>query len=353
MGNENGRRPDSTLDHALETPAAVYEIVKVLGPHKLRIKPEAKADGQSAYSIGRRCYGKFTVSNCDFFLLDTRSHRTLHNVDNPGNPQASMIGKRQLAWLKEGIRTSKSDFIFVVSSVNFMVPHVGSGGGDDKQAAIKKDDTWTVFLKEREELIEFWDDLDKAVSYLPATSTTVLRSRSRTASGNSPVARTTPLTTPHKDEEEGPQMGNSNTGPAPATSDGRAYAMADIPQASEPSPTTVVQVNTSSATPWSDGERWFAFPHPQVIFHFHDALTGDFATRRPSCWASASASQATAKARQGVPASHIAWLGPSLAAALASSPSAIERTHELDARSALMEPSSPTAHMHPLMRRRR
>jgi hypothetical protein len=24
-----------------------------------------------------------------------------------------------------------------------------------------------------------------------------------------------------------------------------------------------------------NGERWFAFPHPQVIFQFHDAYTGD------------------------------------------------------------------------------
>ena len=83
-GTKTAGVPDSTLDAKPGDPnAAVYEIVKVLGPHKLRIKPEAKADGQSAYSIGRRCYGKFTVSNCDFFLLDTRSHRTLHNVDNP------------------------------------------------------------------------------------------------------------------------------------------------------------------------------------------------------------------------------------------------------------------------------
>ena len=24
-----------------------------------------------------------------------------------------------------------------------------------------------------------------------------------------------------------------------------------------------------------DGKRWFAFPHPQVIFQFHDAFTGE------------------------------------------------------------------------------
>ena len=79
--------PDAGLDAQPGNPnAAVYEIVEVLSPTRLRIKPAAKAKGKADYSIGRRCYGKFTVSNCDFFLLDTRSHRSLHNVDNPGNP---------------------------------------------------------------------------------------------------------------------------------------------------------------------------------------------------------------------------------------------------------------------------
>ena len=129
--------PDSKLDGQPGNPnAAVYEIIKVLGPTKLQVKPSAKATGKASYSIGRRCYGKFSVSKCDFFLLDTRTHRNLHNVDKPDNPKATMIGKQQLKWLKDGIRKSKADFIFVVSSVNFMVPHVGSGGGSDKQATI-------------------------------------------------------------------------------------------------------------------------------------------------------------------------------------------------------------------------
>ena len=155
---------DAKLDAESGDPnSAVYEIVEVLGPHRLRINPPAKTNGSQTYSIGRRCYGRFSVSNCGFFLLDTHSHRNLHNVDNP---KATMLGKQQFAWLKDGIENSKADFIFVVSSVNFMVPHVGSGGGDDKQTTIKKDDAWTGFLREREELIEFWDGLDKGVFVL-------------------------------------------------------------------------------------------------------------------------------------------------------------------------------------------
>ncbi|HAO94589.1 MAG TPA: alkaline phosphatase, partial [Verrucomicrobiales bacterium] len=84
--------PDASLDAEPGNPnSAVYDIVKVLGPNKLKVSPAAKASGQASYSIGRRCYGKFTVSNCDFFLLDTRSHRSLHNVDKPDNPEATML----------------------------------------------------------------------------------------------------------------------------------------------------------------------------------------------------------------------------------------------------------------------
>ena len=72
------------------------------------------------------------------FSFWTRAAPKSHNADKPDNPKATMIGKKQLNWLKEGIRKSKSDFIFVVSSVNFMVPHVGSGGGKDKQTAIRR-----------------------------------------------------------------------------------------------------------------------------------------------------------------------------------------------------------------------
>ena len=49
---------------------------------------------------------------------------------------------------------SKADFFFVVSSVNFMVPHVGSNAVGKGMVA-NKDDAWTVFLNEREQLIKF------------------------------------------------------------------------------------------------------------------------------------------------------------------------------------------------------
>ena len=271
--------PEAELDAQPGNPnAAVYEIVEVLSPTRLRIKPAAKAKGKANYSIGRRCYGKFTVSNCDFFLLDTRSHRSLHNVDNPSNPKATMLGKQQLNWLKTEIKKSKADFLFIVSSVNFMVPHVGSGGGSDKQATIKKDDAWTVFLKEREELIEFWDGLDKGVFVLTGDlhnsfAIKITDNVYEFASGPHNSINHAPM----KDEGGRPSNGKFKYGPRECDIRWSSYAMEDIPRAHRTFPHyCVVQINNVFNNPVKrGGERWFAFPHPQVIFHFHDALTGD------------------------------------------------------------------------------
>ena len=271
---------DALLDSQTGDPnSAVYEIVEVLGPNQVRISPAAKADGKQSYSIGRRCYGKFTVSNCDFFVLDTRSHRDLHDVDNPDKPSASMLGKQQFNWLMDGIKSSEADFIFIVSSVNFMVPHVGSGGGDDKQLTLKKDDAWTVFLEEREELIEQADQLDQPVFVLTGDlhNSFAIRITDNVfefASGPHNSINHAPMT----DEGGRPINGKFKYGPRECEIRWSTYAMDDIPRAERIFPHfCVVRVNNVFNNPVErDGERWFAFPHPQVVFQFYDALTGEF-----------------------------------------------------------------------------
>ncbi len=279
-GTETAGVKDSELDSQTGDPnSAVYEIVEILGPNEIRISPAAKATGTQSYSIGRRCYGKFSVSNCDFFILDTRSHRDLHDVDNPDKPGASMLGKQQFKWLTKSVAESESDFIFIVSSVNFMVPHVGSGGGADKQLTIKKDDAWTVFLDEREELIELCDQLDQPVFVLTGDlhNSFAIRITDNVfefASGPHNSINHAPM----KDEGGRPANGKFKYGPRECEIRWSTYAMEDIPRANRTFPHfCVVRINNvyNNAVE-KDGERWIAFPHPQVVFQFYDALTGEF-----------------------------------------------------------------------------
>ncbi|MDP6448265.1 MAG: alkaline phosphatase D family protein, partial [Pirellulaceae bacterium] len=133
--------------------AGVYEIVAVVDKNRLRVRPSPKQNGRVSYSIGRKSYYRLRVGNCDIFLLDTRTHREMHDTKEPGKKGLSLLGSAQKKWLLDGMRKSDADFLFVVSSVNFMVPHVGGG----KVRADNKDDAWTVFLDEREQLIQAWD----------------------------------------------------------------------------------------------------------------------------------------------------------------------------------------------------
>src|SRR6185503_1396133 len=111
-----------------------YDIVEVIDPHTLKLHMPAKVTDQVSYSIGRRSYGKFRFSNCEFYLLDTRG--------------VSMIGFDQRDWLLKSMKESDADFFFVISTVPFMIPHTGSGG-----AALNpeyKEEAWTGFFDERE-----------------------------------------------------------------------------------------------------------------------------------------------------------------------------------------------------------
>jgi hypothetical protein len=80
-----------------------------------------------------------------------------------------------------------------------------------------------------------------------------------------------------KDEGGRPSNGKFKYGPRACDIRWSSYAMADIPRANRTFPHyCVVQVNNVFNNPVErDGERWFAFPHPQVIFQFHDAITGE------------------------------------------------------------------------------
>ncbi|HEY2932903.1 MAG TPA: alkaline phosphatase D family protein [Acidobacteriota bacterium] len=265
---------DNRLDEVGGDPnAGVYEIVQVLDKNRLRIRPAARHNGIQSYSIGRLSHHRMRIANCDFFMLDTRTFRQMHDVENPGKPGISMLGQKQKAWLKREMSASDADFFFVVSSVNLTVPHVGGGA----IRASNKDDAWTVFLREREELIAFWDSLGRPVFVLTGDlhNSFAIKVTDRVwefASG------------PHNSSNH--RAGDEGDRPANGVFDSRgrkveirwsSYFLDDIPRPQLRFPFyCVVQVNNVFNSPPQAGEtRWVAFPRPQVIFQYYDGLTGD------------------------------------------------------------------------------
>ena len=189
-----------------------------------------------------------------------------------------MIGRVQREWLLKAMADSEADFLFVVSSVNFMVPHVGSGGGKDVNEVVKKDDAWTVFLEEREMLINFWDHLKKRVFVLTGDlhnsfAIKVTENVWEFASGphNSVNHR------PKDDEGDRPANGPFKYGPRACDIRWSTYVLSDIPRVNRIFPHyCVVQVNNVFNNPVErDGERWVAFPKPHVMFQFYDGLSGE------------------------------------------------------------------------------
>jgi len=264
---------DNDLDGVGGDPnAGVYEIVEILDPQRLRIRPAAKEDGTPSYSIGRQSYYRFRVANCEFFCLDTRTNREMHDTQQPDKPGLSMLGKPQQHWLLDGMRQSDADFLFVVSSVNFMVPHVGGG----KIRATNKDDAWTVFLDEREQLIRAWDELGRPVFVLTGDlhNSFVIQITDRVwefASG------------PHNsnnhwytDEGSRPASGKFKYGPRECDIRWSTFFRDDIPREELQHPMyCVVQVNNVFNNPPQLGaERWVAFERPQVVFQYYDGRTG-------------------------------------------------------------------------------
>ena len=75
----------------------VYDIEKVVDKHTLQLHMPAKVSDEITYSIGRRSYGSFKVSNCEYFLLDTRGSRDMHDTSDRGKEGLSMLGKHNAA----------------------------------------------------------------------------------------------------------------------------------------------------------------------------------------------------------------------------------------------------------------
>ena len=258
--------------------AYVYDIIEVVDAHTLRLHMPAKTTDVVTYSVGRRSYGKFQVANCEFYLIDTRSARDMHDVTERDRPGLSMLGGAQKRWLIDSMQQSDASFFFFISSVPFMIPHSGAGGFESDAA--NKEEAWTGFFDEREQLIEFWKDLNKPVFVMTGDL------------HNSFAVKITDkiwefCCGPHNSVNHVPALDESNrpaTGPfkfGPRVCDIRwsSYILPDLPRLERLYPHfCIVQVNNVFNMPQKIGDtRWIAYPHPQIIFQYYDGRTGELA----------------------------------------------------------------------------
>ncbi|MEM8668461.1 MAG: metallophosphoesterase family protein [Planctomycetota bacterium] len=257
----------------------VYDIVEVVDKHTLRVHMPAKVDDRDlSYSIGRRSYGSFRVSNCEFFLIDTRGDRDMHDVRQRDKPGVSMIGRPQREWLLRSMKESDADFFFVISTVPFMIPHSGAGGFEADAA--NKEEAWTGFFDERELLIREWEELGKKVFVMTGD---LHNSFAIKVTDNIWEFCCGPHNSvnhvPKNDESDRPATGKWTFGPRECDIRWSSYILPDLPRLQRLYPHfCVVQVNNVFNMPKQlDGKRLVAYPHPQVVFQYYDGRTGELA----------------------------------------------------------------------------
>jgi alkaline phosphatase D len=256
----------------------VYDIVQVVDRHTLKLHMPAQATDEVSYSIGRRSYGKFRVSNCEFYLLDTRGDRDMHDVKQRDKPGVSMLGRHQRDWLLKSMKGSDADFFFVVSTVPFMIPHTGSGGFELNPE--NKEESWTGFFDEREQVIAEWEKLGKKVFVMTGDlhnsfAIKVTDDIWEFCCGPHNSVNHVPV----NDESGRPATGKWKFGPRECDIRWSSYILPDLPRLERLYPHfCIVQVNNVFNMPQKLGERrWVAYPHPQVVFQYYDGRTGELA----------------------------------------------------------------------------
>ena len=266
--------------------AGSYGLVEVVDQHRLRVTPKFAADEKVAYSIGTHHYYDFEIANCHYFVLDTRGERAQYDPDKVRDPGQFILGETQKKWLRDGIAASTADFVFISSSVPWMVFHtdfhVAVAHNREPRVSPKtgrsyKEDGFTGALVEREELIDFFDGLDKQVIIL---------------TGDLHCAFAIQITDNVWEFMMGP-MGSGNHTQSTAgypprggwfDSEGRqvlvkwmAAAPDEVPYfRSRANYYGVIHVNNvQKASGPKDGEAlWIAYDKPQVVLSFYDAHSG-------------------------------------------------------------------------------
>jgi hypothetical protein len=243
----------------------VYGINRVVDAHTVELHMPAKVSGEVSYSIGRSSYGKFRVANCEFYLLDTRGAREMHDVRQRDKPGLTMLGKQQREWLVSSMKASDADFFFLTSSVPFMIPHSGAGGFEADNA--NKEEAWTGFFDEREKLISEWETLGKKVFVMTGdrhNSFAIKVTENIWEFCCGPHNSVNHV--PKLDESDRPATGRWKFGPRECDIRWSSYILPDLPRLERFYPHyCIVQVNNVFNMPKKlGGKRLVAYPHPQV-----------------------------------------------------------------------------------------
>ncbi len=170
---------------------------------------------------------------------------------------------------------SDADFFFVVSSVNFTISHVG-GTGSANISETNKDDAWTAFLWEREDLINFWDGLGKPVFVLTGDlhNSFAIKVTERVWEFASGPHNST--NHPLRSEGNRPKSGPYNSFGRDTEIRWSSFIVNDTPNAWRRRPIyCVVRVNNVFNNPLETGDRWVAYENPQAVFQYYDGLTGE------------------------------------------------------------------------------
>jgi len=257
----------------------VYDIVDVVDQHTLKVHMPAQVDDPDlSYSIGRRSYGKFRSSNCEFFLLDTPGDPDLHHVRERDKPVLYILLKPERYLLLKSMTQSDAESFFVLSTVPFMIPHSGAGGFEVDAA--NKEEAWTGFFDEREMLIDEWEKLGKKVFVMTGD---LHNSFAVKVTDNVWEFCCGPHNSvnhvPKLDESDRPATGKFKFGPRECDIRWSSYVLPDLPRLERLYPHyCVVQVNNVFNMPQKlGGKRWVAYPHPQIIFQYYDGRTGELA----------------------------------------------------------------------------
>lgn len=254
----------------------VYDIVEVIDENTLQLHMPAKVTDDVSYSIGRTSYGKFRVSNCEYYLVDTRSARDMHDIRDRGREGLSMLGAKQREWLLRSMRESDADFFFVVSSVPFMIPHTGAGGV--KADFANKEEAWTGFFHEREMLISEWEKLDKPVFVMTGDLHNSFAIRITDQIWEFCCGPHNSVNhVPKNDESDRPATGKFKFGPRECDIRWSSYILPDVPRLERLYPHfCVVKINNVFNMPRKlGGRRLVAYPHPQVVFQYYNGRTGE------------------------------------------------------------------------------